>query len=371
MRILQVIGGLASSSGTTPAVLALSDRLANAGHGVDIFYVSGRTPDTVMPSSPGVHVEGFPLNGPRIWAGSCALSRALIDRAGAYDVIHGYSLWLFPNIAVSRACGRAGRPYIISPQGALDHWALSHHGLRKKIYAELIERRILSRAACIQCVTEHEVSLVKNFGLSTKTAIIPNGVETGFFNPSAKQYPPEILFLSRLHPKKGLDILLPAFAAARRECPGIRLTIAGGDGGSGYRKTIEALIAGLGLGDCVRLVGELRGGEKTAAFESSGMFILPSRSEGHPLAALEAMERGLPVILTPQCYLPEAAEQGAGLIAGADVQEISQAIVRLASSEPDRRKMGHAARRLIEEQFSADRIASLQAELYKEVAAKG
>lgn len=370
MKILQVIGGLASSSGTTPAVLALSNRLADAGHKVDIFHVSGRTPDTVMPSSPAVCVEGFSLTGPRLWAGSVALYRALMDRTGEYDVIHGYSLWLFTNIALSLACRRARRPYIISPQGALDAWALKHHGLRKRIYAAMIERRLLNSAACIQCVTPHEASLVQKFAVNTKTVVIPNGVEISSFDAASREYPVEFLFLSRLHPKKGLDILIPAFALARKQCPDIRLTIVGGDGGSGYRATVEALLSSQGLNDGVHLTGELRGTEKTAAFESAGIFVLTSRSEGHPLAALEAMERGLPVILTPQCYLPEVAEMGAGIVAEPDVTEVARAIVRLASSQDARREMGCAGRRLIEERFSADRVASLQLKLYKETASK-
>ncbi|MGD9872948.1 MAG: glycosyltransferase [Kiritimatiellia bacterium] len=370
MKILQVIGGLASSSGTTPAVLALSNRLAAAGHHVDIFYVSGRTPDTVRPFNPRVGLEGFPLTGPRLWAGSRRLYKALMARAGDYDLVHGYSLWLFTNIAVSRACRRAGRPYIISPQGALDDWALRHHGLRKRIYAALFERRILNCADCIQCVTPHEALLVQKFALNAKTVVIPNGVEIGPFDPACREYPVEFLFLSRLHPKKGLDILIPAFALAKKECPEIRLTIVGGDGGSGYRTTVEGLLSSQGLNDCVRLTGELRGTEKTTAFESAGIFVLTSRSEGHPLAALEAMERGLPVIITPQCYLPEVTEMGAGIVTEPEVKEVARAIVRLASSRDARRQMGCAGRRLIEERFSADRVASLQLKLYKETASK-
>ncbi len=370
MKILQVIGGLASSSGTTPAVLALSNRLADAGHHVDIFYVSGRTLDTVKPSNPQVRLEGFPLTGPRLWAGSRSLYEALMARAGDYDLVHGYSLWLFTNIAVSRACRRAGRPYIISPQGALDDWAFRHHGLRKQIYAALIERRLLNSAACIQCVTPHEASLVQKFAVNATTVVIPNGVEISSFDATRREYPMEVLFLSRLHPKKGLDILIPAFALAKKECPGIRLTIVGGDGGSGYRAAVEALLSSQGLNDCVRLTGELRDAEKTAAFESAGIYVLTSRSEGHPLAALEAMERGLPVIITPQCYLPEVAEMGAGIVAEPDVTEVARAIVRLASSLEARRQMGCTGRRLIEERFSADRVASLQLKLYKETASK-
>jgi glycosyltransferase involved in cell wall biosynthesis len=277
-----------------------------------------------------------------------------------------------------RAALRANVPYIVAPQGSLEPWALQQNALGKRIYGSLTEIPLLQSATCLQCVSAKEVEQVKIYGLHAPTVVIPNGVSLRHFDGSVPPLgrrlgiPPDhktVLYLSRLNPKKGADILIEAFAQVPADA-GATLVIAGGDGGSGYEAQLRQLAKDHKLGSSCIFLGELRGEEKYKTLLGADLFALPSHSEGLPIAVLEAMAARLPVIITHGCNLPEVSEWDAGYTIAPEKGELA-ATIRQLLCEPERAKeMGSNGRHLIQSKFTWERVARQTIETYRDASAR-
>jgi poly(glycerol-phosphate) alpha-glucosyltransferase len=176
--------------------------------------------------------------------------------------------------------------------------------------------------------------------------------------------------MSRLHPKKGLDVLLRAFAQVSAALPALTLVIAGNDAGTGYAGELTRLAGTLGIGDRCRFAGEVRGEAKLDMLAGADAFVLPSHSEGLPVAAIEAMAAALPVILTPGCNLPEVASAGAGLIVEPVPEMLARAIGDLFANRDAARAMGDNGRRLVAGKFTWRRIGAETLGIYRNLLAR-
>ena len=238
------------------------------------------------------------------------------------DILHQHGLWQYPSVVSTRFRSRSAGRLVISTQGMLEPWAIAHAQLKKKIAGWLFERHNLEAASCLHC-SQAEVAGVRAFGLKTPIAVIPNGVDL----PDPGRIPPRpawmagdrrvLLFLGRIHPKKGVFELLQAWAKLLERSDAARqgwvLAIAGWDDG-GYATQLKEAARHLGLGpDSVVFPGGIFGPEKEAAFRNAAAFILPSFSEGLPMSVLEAWSHGLPVLMTPGCNIPAAFQSGAAI----------------------------------------------------------
>jgi glycosyltransferase involved in cell wall biosynthesis len=168
------------------------------------------------------------------------------------------------------------------------------------------------------------------------------------------------LYLSRLHPKKGVDVLLRAFATANLER--VVLIVAGDDAGSGYGNQMRALAVELGLNERCRFIGEVRGEEKRAVLRGADAYALISHSEGLPISVLEAMACGLPVLITPGCNIPQVTALGragvpAGLIVEPEVSTVVTGLRTLFADQDQMRAWGGQARALVRERFTWPEIA--------------
>jgi glycosyltransferase involved in cell wall biosynthesis len=376
MHILHVLGGLANASGPTHIVYSQARHLAARGCEVTIFHLTGRNRDTVPFTCPNVTVRGFPAAVLKGWGWSPALRKALDHIMPSVDLVHVHSLWLYLNIAAVRAAHRHGVPVMIAPQGALDDWSLALHRRRKWVYAALIERRLLNRADRIQAVSAHEIENVRAFGVTTPCAVVPNGIDPEAFGAltgggalrarlGIPAGVPVILFLSRVHPKKGLDILLDAFATVSARHPDARLLVAGGDAGSGYADTIRAQVQALGLENRVVFAGEVGGEHKCAVFDAADCFALSSHSEGLPVAALEALAAGLPVVISEACNIPDVAAAGAGRVVTLSRETVSTALLELLADPGLRAEAARRASRLARERFSWDAVCEKLLAVYQ------
>jgi poly(glycerol-phosphate) alpha-glucosyltransferase len=280
---------------------------------------------------------------------------------GDHDVIHQHCLWLYPSIAVARWRRATGKPVVISTQGMLEPWAVANSALKKRVAAFLFERSNLDHAACIHC-SASEVDGVRAFGLKNPIAVIANGVDIpvdtrrlprpGWMSDEPRH---TLLFLGRIHPKKGVQELLQAWARVKRETPEIArawlLAIAGWDDG-GHVAEVRALAAKLGLeaGDVV-FPGSLLGDEKTAALSHSNAFVLPSHSEGFPMTVLEAWAQGLPVFMTRECNIPEGFASGAAVEITTDPDGLARELSRSLSCS-DLPGIGETGRELVKSRFT-------------------
>jgi glycosyltransferase involved in cell wall biosynthesis len=257
----------------------------------------------------------------------------------------------------------------------LDQWALFQGRLKKLLYAKLIEWRTIKRAVAIHAISEGEASKIRFLGFSPQVITIPNGVDDSEFIelPSPRafglKYPMLVgktilLFLSRVHPKKGLEILIKAFGEIAKERSDVALVIAG-PGEESYVTQLRAQLDAEGARGRYIFTGMLEGQERLAALTAADVFILPSYSEGLPLAALEALAAKLPVILTKACNIPEIEESNAGLLTTYETASLRQSILRLVDDAPLRERMGKNGQRLILTNYTWDKIADRMIETYK------
>ncbi len=201
--------------------------------------------------------------------------------------------------------------------------------------------------------------------------IIPNGVAADF-TVSGDLRPlyhlgdgPIVLFLGRLHERKGLQFLIPAFSQIIQAIPASRLLVVGPD--SGMLESMRILVAQLGIADRVTFTGMLTGADQRAALATADVFVLPAVGEGLSMAVLEAMAAGLPVIVTPGCNLPDVETRGAGLLVERAVEPLAAALRTLLTDADRRKAMGEQGRAWVRESFTWPAIAAQTEALYKQL----
>jgi glycosyltransferase involved in cell wall biosynthesis len=361
------------------SVRALSRSLIDSGCDVRVFggddaYSSedrnkwGQTPVTVLPTV-----------GPRAFG----FQRGLMNALSAYrpDLLHVEGLWMYPSLAAVRWAG-GNRPYLVSPHGMLDSWAVRNSAWKKRLAGLLYENAHLKAAACLHALCHSEYESIRAYGLRNPVAIIPNGVETETYDcgqPQWKNLLPRdsqvLLFIGRIHPKKGLNHLLHAWARAKQESPSAskawRLVIAGWEEAE-HQKELEQLSVALGLGESILFVAPQFDEQKAATLSRANAFILPSLSEGLPMAVLEAWSHRLPVLMTPQCNLPEGFAAEAAIDMLPEPASIAVALKTLfGMTELERRTMGDKGRRLVEERFAWSTVAASMRTVYAWVLGQG
>jgi poly(glycerol-phosphate) alpha-glucosyltransferase len=319
-------------------------------------------------------VRSWPMPGLRL---APALDRALAEVQA--DVLHLQGLWLYPSIATLRWRARTGRPVLISPRGMLDAWALRNSAWKKRLALALFEWRNLSDAACLHALAEAELRAFRAMGLDAPVAVIPNGVDLP--DPNVPGARPSclygdarrvLLFLGRIHPKKGLAEALRAWATVLRDTIIRRdwvFVIAGWDDG-GHLEGLRRLSSELGVDDAVRFVGPVFGEEKAVLLHAADAFILASHSEGLPVAVLEAWAHGCPVLMTSACNLPEGFAAGAAVAVPTDPAAMAP-ILAASLTDPDLPRLGAAGRALVAERFSWDRVGRDLVNVYMWLAGRG
>ena len=309
----------------------------------------------------------------RAWmpqAKSHAELKALVD---ACDGVHVHGLWTPASHAASRAARRAGKPLCLTAHGMLEPWSLRQHRLRKQLYAMAIEHRVLRGAACLHALTRSEAESYRAITRDVPIAIVPNGVDVP--TDIAKQhffavYPHLqgkriVLFLSRLHPKKAVDVLVRVWPRVQAGHGDAHLVIAG-VGEAGYEAHLKALSMQHCPQEAVTFTGLLQGRIKWAALRAAECFVLPSHSEGFSVAILEALGAGTPVVATRQCNMPELNTAGCGWLTEPNEEALSAVLEEVLSSLPAaNEQVGERGRALIEERYTWAAVAGQMAEVYR------
>lgn len=289
------------------------------------------------------------------------------------DLLHIHGLWQPHCHGSAQAARRLRLPYMISAHGMLEPWALAQKKWKKQLYAAWRERPNLRRATVLRALTEVEAEDYRRFGLTNPIVLIPNGVEPApALSPDLfwGQYPhlrqqPFLLFLGRLHPKKGVDLLCRAFARVRPLAPEWHLVIAGPDSGH-TQASLAALARELGVATRVTFTGLLSREQKASALAAARCYVLPSHSEGFSMAALEALAAGVPALVTRQCHLPEVSVERCGWEAEPTVDSLEQALCAVvACSTTDLAARGARGRALVERRFRWQPIGQQLAEVYQ------
>jgi glycosyltransferase involved in cell wall biosynthesis len=362
---------------------------------------AGDSPKVLSIEDDGEAIEPWPEGSPEFLAAchfpGMILMPDLDERLDQINpqVLHTHGIWTYLSIGIPRWSRKNHKPYIVSPHGMLDAWALDNSKIKKKLAAALYERRHLRGAACLHALCQSEAKSIREFGLKNPIATIPNGIEIPEGRDLSSRYSAEkkiMLFLGRLHPKKGLENALRGWAFARSGASSDsdqnnwQFVIAGWDQG-GHEVRLKQLCEELGLsfaevsakqflsldassgqlsGFSVVFVGPVFGELKALLLERANVFILPSFSEGLPMSILEAWAYELPVVMTDYCNLPEGFDVEAAIHIGTEVESMSAGMIKMIdSSDAELKAMGANGLNLVREKFTWPTIAAQMGELYQ------
>lgn len=377
MRILHVIQSLDAPMGGPPVICTrLAQAQAKMGHEVMVLSEGCRESNHV-----GKELEEIRfLFAERRSAFANILSRslpiALKSAIACYNVLHFHGIWDPLLLKVANEGRQQRKPYVVTPHGMLDPWSLSQKKWKKRLGFWWGTRRLLDQASQLHLGNLDEVELIQPLGLATNYSVIPNGVTLSEFEPlpdrdrfrvkfSQIGDQPYILFLSRLHYKKGLDFLADAFALARKTYPSVQLIVAGPNGGE--ERPFRDRISKLGLTDCTHLIGAVNGRDKLELLRGASCFCLPSRQEGFSMAILEALACATPVVISENCHFPEVGESGAGLVMPLDAEAVADALLRVLKNPLQGQEMGKAGRALVEERYTWDKVAEQCESMYRKI----
>lgn len=288
-----------------------------------------------------------------------------------FDIVHNFGTWTPFNHNISIAAYRAKVPQVFCPMGMLEPWSLEQKRLKKKAAWLLYQRRDIERSSVIHATSSLEANNIRALGLQAPIAIIPRGIDIPLSLPvrvDDLQSDPirTVLFLSRLHPKKGLVELIEAWSLLRPV--GWKVIIAGPDE-NGYGTVVADAIAHHNLQDCISMIGPVFGEEKANLFSLADLFVLPTHSENFGLVIPEALGYGVPVITTTGAPWGELQETGSGWWIEPGIQALVQVLdeaVKLSSVEL--RAMGKRGRLLVEEKYGWRSIIQKHIELYRWIA---
>jgi glycosyltransferase involved in cell wall biosynthesis len=300
------------------------------------------------------------------------LRRRLKNIVRAANGVHIHGIWethCAMAAGIARACKR---PYIVSAHGMLEPWALRHKRFKKALYAALSETRRLQRAACLRALTEDEVDDYRRLGLTNPIAIVPGGIEpqtsvnADLFLQTLPQLAGKriVLFLGRLHPKKGVPLLIQAWARIAQQAEDAHLVIAGPDS-ENTLASLEKLTDELALRSSVTFAGMMSGELKWSALAASSLFVLPSYSEGFSVSVLEALAMSVPVVVTVPCHIREVAVHDCGWVIQPKLGPLESAIEEFLSLSPTQlAHMGERGRMLAHQRYHWSVVGKQMAEVY-------
>lgn len=380
MRVLHVIPSVSErDGGPAQAVLAMARWTARAGEDVLVAATDAGADvpkagtDGTFIEREGVRIVLFPLQWSDRVKVSLPLARWLRRRVADFDVVHAHAVFSHACRAAARICRRKGVPYGIRPLGSLDPWSLSRHSLRKRAFLRFGGRRAIGDAAFVHYTSDRErEGAERRLGLANGV-VVPLGVETAPERPPRDAGGPrEILFLSRLDPKKRPDVLIRAIGELKRRgaLDGVRTTIAG-DGDSSFVRDLVALADSVGAGDAIRFAGWVAGEAKADALRRADLFVLPSAQENFGAVVVEAMAAGVAVIVSPEIDLaPEIARERLGWLAAPEPRALADAISGALAEDAEREERGARGRRHAAREYSWPAVAERLVALHRSAAGR-
>jgi glycosyltransferase involved in cell wall biosynthesis len=372
MKVLHVQQTLAPNQGGPSSVLLSLARAQEAvGHEVVIATTNADHPSGIYCEPGWASLETSEV---RVYYGAVDFGPLLVSRGLAtylrraikrFDMVHVHGLYRFPPTYAAYQARRQGVPYVIRPHGALDPYLYdkSSRSVRlKRLYERWFDLPNLHAAGAIHYTAEEERERASFLKLRAPSFVVPNGLDWGRYQALPIRGAmrgrwglgdaPLVLFLGRLHFKKGLDMLIPAFDTLRRAVPDARLVIAGPENDI-HGQRVRRWVRERGLDGTVHFVGPLHGMEVLQAYVDADVFALPSYTENFGMTVVEAMACALPVVISDQVNIhAEVAQAGAGLVTRCDTGDVADALVALLRDGERRDRMGAAGRRLVQDCYT-------------------
>jgi glycosyltransferase involved in cell wall biosynthesis len=375
MKVLHVIPCVAERSGG-PATAIVPMCLALMKQGIEVLLVTtdAGLQEYKATEHKGVPAKFFPVQLGESFKYSRPLASWLSEQVRGFDLAHIHAVFNHSSVATARVCRQAGVPYVIRPLGTLDPWSITQKSLRKLVFWQVTGRRMLRGAAAVHYTSDAEKLGTEVFTRMNHGRVIPLGIEAPT-SSDVNHFPelardPYVLVLSRLHPKKALDVLLDAFIALleKGHFGRWRLVLAG-DGPSDYVAKLKE--AASSHRDRVVFTGWLEGEKKEALLGGASLLALPSYQENFGLCVMEAMAHSVPVLVSPYVNLaPQIAAANAGWIAAVDREALTATLSEVLSDAEELAKRGRAGKHL-SQKYSWENAARSLVELYRDILNSG
>jgi glycosyltransferase involved in cell wall biosynthesis len=344
MRVVHVIPSVAErSGGPATAIIPMCRALMQQGIEVLLVSTDAGLKEHNVAEYKGVPAMLFPSEFGESFKYSRPLASWLTLNIRQFDLAHVHAVFNHSSVAAARACRRAGVSYIIRPLGTLDPWSMSQKSLRKRLFWQIAGKRMLQGAAAVHYTSEGEKLSTERLTGLNHGRVVPLGIEKTSATTRKTVAHPYVLVLSRLHPKKGLDVLIDAFLSLASQFSNWRLVIAG-DGPPDYVSKLKNKAS-----QCDRVVftGWVDGEQKDALLGCASLLALPSYQENFGLCVMEAMSHSVPVLVSPGVNLaPEIVKANAGWVAAIDEESLTSKLTEALSDEAQRVKRGRAGQQL-------------------------
>ena len=387
MKIVQYMSRMKlEDGGVVRAVLDLCGALAARGHDVTLLACDSSDVPLTWHSGgdglPRVHtVQGRSGPLPRLTQPATLDAQRIIQQA---DVLHLHVPWDPICIQLGRIARQAGVPYLVGIHGMLDDWSMKQKSLKKRLYLAIKGRRFLEQAAAVHCTAQAEREQSEKWYPKGRPVVLPlifdleeyidlpgpQLARQAFASVIPSTDEPVLLFLSRLHPKKQVDLLIEAAGELRRRGVSFKLLIAG-TGDEPYEAQLRQLVKERALTEQIAFVGFVTGKEKVSLYQAAHLFVLPTHQENWGFVLLESLACGTPVITTKGVDIwPELESTGGAVIADASPDAIADAIVALLSDDPRRQSMGVKGRDWVLRNLTVERVLDRYEQLYREISAR-
>ena len=351
MKVIHYIPSINRRSGGTAVYMQLLAK--ELGRLADLHVVTHRWPYPVAMENAELHYISRSLLG-----GMRREFVALLDEIRP-DVVHVNGCWM-PQCALAQwLAQRRGCKIVLTPHGMLEPWIIRNHYFTKKLPALwLYQKNVVKAADCLHATAISEKENLLALGYNANIVVIPNGIDTGSVAlKSSWQRRREMLFMSRVHVKKGIETLIEAVSLMHDDLRGYVITVAG-EGDRRYIETLKDKICRLGLGDMFRFVGGVYGNGKWQLLKNADVLVLPTFSENFGIVVAEALACGTPVITTKGAPWHDLETRGCGWWIERDVESLANALKEyLTLDENTLERMGRNGRRLVEEKYSSRRMA--------------
>lgn len=348
-------GGLGSSA------VALHRQFMASGVDSVLCSTCGKSPQR-----PAEGTVEFPRLGPDPFYFAPGMNRDARRLVRESDVIHGHGLYAGPNFVLGREARRQNKPLVYHTHGFFEPWILNRSRWKKRLVHWLFEDANFAHARLWRALTSKEAEQIRARGISAPIVIAPNGLNLeSYLRPADLSTPietpliarlkkagPRLLFLGRIHPKKGLDLLLPAWAGLAAERKDWELVIAGPDE-QGYLAEIRKWAQAAHIEPQVRFTGAVTGQAKNVLLHSADLFVLPSYSEGFSMSLLEALACEVPVVATHACNFPDISAAEAGWECESTAESLTAALREaIREGESARRQRGQSGKALVRKGYS-------------------
>jgi glycosyltransferase involved in cell wall biosynthesis len=283
-----------------------------------------------------------------------------------FDVLHLHGPWETANLQFARIARQIKLPYLLTVHGTLDDWSMAQQPLKKRLYLKLAARGLMERAAGVQCTAAAELEQARRHMGRARGVVLPCLIDLSPFEqlpgpepaltafPDARTDLPKVLFLSRLHPVKRVELLIEATRLLRDGGKPVRLLVAGA-GEPAYDARLRQHVRAAGLDDHVKFLGMVRGVEKTSVYQLADVFAHPSQQENFGLVLPEAMASGTPVVTTRGVDIWQEIEPAGAVIVEPTAEAFAGGIARLLA-DPGRRGIGQRGRRWVFETLGPDQL---------------